>query len=197
MWSCLGTFSLISGYLIGRKYNCETWKDVLFFYKKRVVRFYPLFFLSAVLLYAIGFNNLSQTVISLLGLAPFMEPRPLTLWYISMIMVLYFISPFVLNGERVKRSIVLFIGFVAVSHFITIDFRFIFNLFFYLTGLCTSCLYSKILYNKKRISLITVGDKFSTTICLVVIYAIMLIQLKDYNNVGSYRMVTNIMGVFS
>lgn len=195
MWSCLGTFSLISGYLIGRKYNCETWKDVLFFYKKRVVRFYPLFFLSAVLLYTIGFNNLGQTINSLLGLAPFLKPRPLTLWYISMIMVFYFISPFVLNAERVKRSMLLFIGFVVLSHFIAIDYRFIFNLFFYLTGLCTSCLYTKF-YNKNNISLMAGGGRFLTTICLTVIYAFMFIQLRDYNNFGPYRMLTNTMGVF-
>lgn len=195
MWSCLGTFSLISGYLIGRKYNCETWEDVLFFYKKRVARFYPLFFLSAVLLYTIGFNNLWQTINSLLGLAPFLKPRPLTLWYISMIMVFYFISPVVLNVERVKRSLALFIGFAVLSHFIAIDFRFIFNLFFYLTGLCTSSLSTKEFFNnKKRVN--GGGGRFLTTICLIAIYAIMFILLRENNDIGPYRMLTNTMGVF-
>ena len=195
MWSCLGTFSLISGYLIGRKYNCETWEDVLFFYKKRVARFYPLFFLSAVLLYTIGFNNLWQTINSLLGLAPFLKPRPLTLWYISMIMVFYFISPVVLNVERVKRSLALFIGFAVLSHFIAIDFRFIFNLFFYLTGLCTSSLSTKEFFNnKKRVN--GGGGRFLTTICLIAIYAIMFFLLRENNDIGPYRMLTNTMGVF-
>ena len=196
MWSCLGTFSLISGYLIGRKYNCKSWEDVRFFYKKRVARFYPLFFLSAVLLYSIGFNNLWQTINSLLGLAPFLKPRPLTLWYISMIMVFYFISPIVLNGERVKRSMTIFMGFVVLSHFVTIDFRFIFNLFFYLTGLCISSLCTIVSYINKKVSLMAGGGRFLIAICLVAIYVIMLILLRYYNNIGPYRMLTNTMGVF-
>jgi peptidoglycan/LPS O-acetylase OafA/YrhL len=157
MWSCLGTFSLISGYLIGRKYNCETWGDVMFFYKKRVVRFYPLFFLSAILLYSIGFNNLEQTINSLLGLAPFLKPRPLTLWYISMIMVFYFITPFVLRGVRVKRSLFLIVGFVVLSRFIDIDYRFIFNLFFYFIGICSSNITTTEFFNKIKIAIMDGG----------------------------------------
>ena len=145
MWSCLGTFSLISGYLIGGKYNCNTIKDALFFYKKRVIRFFPLFFLSAILLCFIGFNTLNQTVIALLGLSPFISPRPFTLWYISMIMIFYLLSPIVLRGKRLYRCLLLFIGIVILSRFIDVDLRFIFNLFLYLVGICLPYYSSKIL----------------------------------------------------
>ena len=36
MCSCLGTFSLISGYLLGQKYECKSLKNAFFFYKKRI-----------------------------------------------------------------------------------------------------------------------------------------------------------------
>lgn len=141
-WSCLGTFSLISGYLIGRKYCFHSFSDVGLFYKKRLVRFYPLFVLSAICLLCIGFNNSCQTVNALTGLSPFVHDktcRPLTLWYISMIMIFYLISPLLLfcrKWPRIAISVLLMALSVGMSLFIYVDKRFVFNLFLYLLGTC-------------------------------------------------------------
>lgn len=68
MCACLGTFSLISGLLLGKKYEIHTLKDSLLFYKKRIVRFYPLFILTTFLLLLIGMNTVKQSIIGLLSL---------------------------------------------------------------------------------------------------------------------------------
>ena len=138
MWSCLGVFSLISGYLLGLKYECKSFHDVLYFYKKRIVRFYPLFVLSALCLLFIGFNDLSQTLYSLSGLAPFVSHSPKTLWYISMIMFFYLISPIVLTSrkKRIIFSIAILTLFCVLSRLISVDLRFLYNLMLYLFGVC-------------------------------------------------------------
>ena len=138
-WTCLGTFSLLSGYLLAKKYSCDSWNDALFFWKKRLLRFYPLFILSTICLYLIGFNDLRQSVYGLLGMAPFVSSPPKTLWYISMMIVFYLICPIVLvgnNKKRIIRSILVFVFVVALSRFIHVDFRFIFNLLVFLIGVC-------------------------------------------------------------
>jgi len=140
MCSCLGTFSFISGYLIGTKYICNNISDAFVFYRKRIVRFYPLFVVSSILLYLISFNDLQQTVNGLFGLSSFEKKGTLTLWYISMIMVFYLITPIILKEKKVRiiRSFFVFIGFCILSQIIFIDKRFIFNLFLYLSGICLS-----------------------------------------------------------
>lgn len=61
--ACLGLFTFTSGYLIGRKYTFnKTLKGVCMFYKKRLLRIIPLFLLSAIILYYIGFNGKKPTL---------------------------------------------------------------------------------------------------------------------------------------
>lgn len=100
--SALGVFSLISGYFIGLKYSFMNIKEVRSFYKKRLVRFYPLFFISAIALWIIDFNSLGKTICALTGIACFVpvELRPNTLWYISMLMVFYLITPTLVGGGQ-------------------------------------------------------------------------------------------------
>ncbi len=138
MWSCLGSFSLISGYLIGSKYYCDSMREAIIFYKKRIIRFFPLFILSSICLYLINFNDLHQTIYAVSGLAPFVTHTPLTLWYISMIMIFYLISPIVLGRKRRKilSSLVIVFFFCLLYHLTIKDIRFIYNLMLYLIGVC-------------------------------------------------------------
>ena len=57
--ACLGLFTFVSGYLLGRKYcfgqmeNSDAWS----FYKKRILRIIPLFVLSSIALWLIDYND--------------------------------------------------------------------------------------------------------------------------------------------
>lgn len=138
--ACLGLFTFVSGYLLGKKYvfgkygNGSVWT----FYKKRILRIIPLFVLSAVVLWLIGFNGTRQTLNGLLCISPFVKLRPLTLWYIPVILICYLITPLVSKNSlrwRICCSL-LIVGCIALLErvFPSVDKRLTFNMLFYLGG---------------------------------------------------------------
>lgn len=142
--SCLGLFTFASGYLLGGKYsfgkdgNTKIWP----FYKKRILRIIPLFLLAALVLYLIGFNNARATLNGALCISPFIKPRPMTLWYIPVIMCCYLITPLVCRKSfywRLGSAVILFVVMVLLwKLYPSIDLRLLFNLVFYLIGLVTA-----------------------------------------------------------
>lgn len=113
IWSALGVFTFLSSFLLASKYTFHSWTETLLFYKKRLLRFYPLFFVSSILLVAIGFNPWSATWRGLLGLSPFWTPQPQTLWYIATLIFLYLVTPFLAVESLIKKS-VRFLGVIAM-----------------------------------------------------------------------------------
>lgn len=97
----LATFTFISGYML-RKYEFSTFCDVLYFYKKRLMRFYPLFVLSALCMLVLHGIDANQFLLGITGLAMF-SPQPLnTLWFISMLMLFYLLTPIVKTNGIVR-----------------------------------------------------------------------------------------------
>lgn len=142
--SCLGLFTFASGYLLGGKYsfgkdgNTRIWP----FYKKRVLRIIPLFLLAAVILYLIGFNSAKATLNGVLCISPFTTPRPMTLWYIPVILWCYLITPFISRKSFAWRltigvGVLLMVWFIR-NYIHPIDFRFLFNMSLYIVGLVTA-----------------------------------------------------------
>lgn len=142
--ACLGLFTFISGYLLGRKYqfgndgNTAVWA----FYKKRLLRIIPLFWLASMALWMIGYNDAEATANGLLCVSPFVTPTPRTLWYIPVIMWCYLLTPLI-SRSRVRWRVLscLFIfGLLVVARllFPSIDNRFIFNVFFYFVGVVSA-----------------------------------------------------------
>lgn len=148
-FSCLGLFTFMSGYLIGKnndftpsKQSSEAPTQKAFaFYKKRFLRIYPLFFIATVLLWLIGFNDLLPSVFGLLGVAPFVAYQPKTMWYISMLIVFYLITPLINRYSikwKIAMSFCLLIVFGVAKLVMHVDTRFLFNFFFYCLGLVLS-----------------------------------------------------------
>lgn len=140
--AALGLFTFVSGYLLGRKYTFSNKAEVLLFFRKRVLRIFPLFLLASVGCWLIGFNSARATFNGIVCISPFVKPRPLTLWYIPVIVLCYLITPFYNRGS-IKRKVIIGIAIVAVlslltAYFKSIDQRLVFNVFFYLLGMCTS-----------------------------------------------------------
>lgn len=160
--SCLGLFTFASGYLLGGKYsfgkdgNTRIWP----FYKKRVLRIIPLFLLAAVILYLIGFNSAKATLNGVLCISPFTTPRPMTLWYIPVILWCYFITPFISRKSFVWR-LTIGVGVVLIVWFIRnyihpVDFRFLFNMSLYIVGLVTAPYFNWKFENRKWIKWVVV-----------------------------------------
>lgn len=95
----LSVFMFISGYMLG-KYRFGGLNEVKFFYKKRFWRFYILYVVASITLYVGGvlignqmYASTEQFVLSFWGLNVLFPPHLGTLWFISMIMFFYLITP--------------------------------------------------------------------------------------------------------
>ena len=99
----LATFMFMSGYFLS-KYTFETKTEIVGFYKKRLTRFFPLFFLSALLLYRLGFNpHFGQLIFTVTGLSSYFGHQSGTIWFISMLFSFYMVTPLVVMGlEKIK-----------------------------------------------------------------------------------------------
>ena len=117
----LATFTFISASFLGRS-KIDNSSDVIDFYKKRVIRIYPLFLLSAVSLYLIhllvGINyidSLKQLILTLLGLSSLLSYEPQTIWYIGMLISFYIFTPFVNRLVKPEKKIIfLTIGMIIL-----------------------------------------------------------------------------------
>ena len=145
--SALGAFMFYAGWFF-QNLKFEVSKALIGFYKKRFFRFYVLYclslltmFIGGILLHKPWFDSSLQFILSFMGLTAFYLPNVGTLWFMSMLMFFYLITPFILMGERsfYKQSIAGLILFSLLSLYLimpsNIDFRLPLYFFFYAMGL--------------------------------------------------------------
>lgn len=111
--SVLATFTFISGYML-RRYEFSTCGDALTFYKKRLLRIYPLFVLSAISLCLIRFADFSQVFYGAIGLALFTSDPIKTLWFISMLIFLYALTPLIRSNRIIRSKYQVLMSFLLV-----------------------------------------------------------------------------------
>ena len=131
----LACFTFISGYFL-RKYNFNTLTDVKSFYVKRIKRFYVLFFISALLLFIMRWMDLKCFITTVLGIGTFSLPSCRTLWYMSMLMLFYLLSPFFKQKSIGKIcSLGLFLILGVLFKIGAVDIRVLMYMPFYLLGI--------------------------------------------------------------
>lgn len=91
----LGTFVYISGYFIGLNYSHISRREIIDFYKKRFLRLYPLYLL-ALGLFSIFNLTIITLVKSVILVSMFIKPAAMTLWFVTMLLLFYLISPFLI-----------------------------------------------------------------------------------------------------
>lgn len=101
-YASLAIFTFQSGFLLASRNDVQNCK-FLGFIKKRLVRIWPLFLLSSVLLCLMGFNTWFSTAKAWVGLSPFWRPAPRTLWYAALLVFLYVITLFWAKGRLLKQ----------------------------------------------------------------------------------------------
>lgn len=144
----LATFTLISGYFAFYSQFCRI-DDVKTYYKKRLIRIYPLYAFAGILFGALSINANKTIPFVLLGISEFIEPYPLTIWFIGMLIVFYLLTP-VMGILKKKNVYLIIIGAVIVETIficlknIGMDERTAFYWPFYCTGLCINELQKKI-----------------------------------------------------
>lgn len=128
----LAGFTFISGILAGASN-----KTGLTYYRSRVERLFVPFLISYFLLISIGLNQFSirNFVLTITGFCCFTDYQPYTLWYVSMLLVFYAVTPLIKNSHKIVRSIVFFCIILIYYVFQHNDYRIVFYSVFYLIGL--------------------------------------------------------------
>lgn len=126
----LGTFCVVSGYLLGFKQNdAVSLITPLKFYKKRFLRIYPLYILSLSCFLFLGLIDFSTAIKAAFLLSMFLEPAPLTLWFISMLLLFYLVTPFLMyfssnNIKFLAVSMLIELALITYEHQIgSLDIR--------------------------------------------------------------------------
>lgn len=105
----LGLFTLVSGYLMGKKDMNLTGSSLQSYYRSRFLRIYPPFLAALSIFFAMGAFKTGTLIKSALLLAMFWGPTPPTLWFITMIVCFYAIAPWMIHerGQSAWRYLVL------------------------------------------------------------------------------------------
>lgn len=140
----LSCFTFLSGFFLGKKQI-----SVESFYKSRLLRFWPLLFLSATSMYIMGLiDNTYAYLGTITGLSCFVMPWAFTLWYFSMLIFFYAITPLLLYKDNhplkthrvtniIIRGVVILILLTLYSQFNTETERLIPYYVFYVLGIIT------------------------------------------------------------
>ena len=134
----LATFTFISGFF-GANNRISTWQDVGAYYKKRLLRIYPLYALASVSLVLCHYNSWESLTRYLLGLGCFTKPYPATIWFVSMLLIFYFVTPLLLKcstKRRITFFLLLQIVFFMLVYWWDSDIRLIYYWPFYCLGIC-------------------------------------------------------------
>lgn len=92
----LATFVFISGYFVALRPMESSWSGALHFYTKKLLRIYPLYFGAIVTFLLFGLTQLNSALKALVFLSMLVKPSPQTLWFITMVMLFFLITPFLL-----------------------------------------------------------------------------------------------------
>lgn len=136
----LGVFMLLSGFFLA-KYHFTCFRhDAWVFYKKRFIRIYILYAISAITLYVSGYNpGFRLLVTTLTGTALYIPPQPNTLWFLTMLLNFYVFTPFIHSENRrsfLLRILTLYLFLLGARMFFGgIDFRFFWCFPLYCFGL--------------------------------------------------------------
>lgn len=124
----LATFIFISGYFLSKKYLIKSFESLLSYLVKRIVRLIPLYALALFSYYIVGFISLRTSILSLTGFSTLIPPQPPTLWFVSMILIFYYLFP-ILSGRKqliqgLLALLILGVAFLVDHYFLNIDRRF-------------------------------------------------------------------------
>lgn len=117
----LSILFFISGLFIGRK-DTYSYSEALKFNKKRIIRLYIPFFFASILLWFcnIPFPYYSSKHVffySLTGLSPFLGACPRTMWFVNVLLVYYFLTPF-LKSEKLWNQLIKTICIFFLLYFV-------------------------------------------------------------------------------
>jgi peptidoglycan/LPS O-acetylase OafA/YrhL len=123
-----GLVRRLPGYLVTTQYRFETIGNAFKYYRNRFFRIYPLFFAALTLFLMMGAIGPSMYLKSAFMTNMFIHENLLTLWFITMLFILYVVAPIFLYSYSLYMTIFLTSGFwgsLVAIHVLTgyIDLR--------------------------------------------------------------------------
>ncbi len=115
----LGLFIFLSGFLLGSRPLRLCWKDLGSFYRRRLLRIYPLYLATLVLFVAVGLTVWSAALKAAVGASMLCRPSPPTLWFVAMLLCYYVIAPLLIASAAKQKNFAaaaggLFVGIVLI-----------------------------------------------------------------------------------
>lgn len=184
-YSVLACFTFISGFFLGQK-ETSTKK----FYYSRLKRFFLPLLLTSLCFLCIGwFDSIQLFIFTITGLSCFIPPQPMTLWYFSMIIIFYFVTPFLLWKSTAKsykiivKGIILFAIFLLLFNLKCLDERILMYFPFYVVGILSS-----------KSNILKYCDRNILFIITLVSWSIMIKYNIHTYIIGS--IITNTLGIY-
>ena len=180
----LGCFTFISGLFCGKK-NTPPLK----FYQSRIKRFFILLLISCITLYPLSFfkGGVLQLLLTISGLSCFLPPQAPTVWYFSMLIMFYWLTPIILIGSTRNRwfilinGIVIYCIFLICNSFFNIDTNILKYFPLYILGILTPMSFFENL--RHYIAIRKVNGWYLSAICLLILS--ILIWINSINIVFS------------
>lgn len=114
-WIILATFTFVSGYFVGLKNIDFNKEGISYFYKNRTLRIYPLYLVALIVFFVFGMANLFTISKAAIAVSMFFKPAPPTLWYVTMLLSFYLISPFLIMVMKNKRTTYIWVLYISIS----------------------------------------------------------------------------------
>ena len=139
-FAVLACFTFLSGTLL-RKYSFCNFKDVISFFKKRIIRIYILYVIACLLFWKLGMIASGKSFVKLLLCVSVFDENPVqTLWYINMLFVFYAVTPLIDYEWRKPYSkyivaVLLLLVLIYVFHLCKLDKRVLYYFPVYCIGL--------------------------------------------------------------
>lgn len=111
----LSLFVMISGYLIGLEGGELTKNNIISFYKNKFVRIYPPYLIAVLCFILLGIGNRIDLIKSIFAFSIVYEPSPPTLWFVTMLIPFYILSPFLVHLSSNLRHYFVFTLWVVLS----------------------------------------------------------------------------------
>jgi peptidoglycan/LPS O-acetylase OafA/YrhL len=149
----LGVFFFISGYLLYHHHpKIASRRDIIHFYKKRILRLYPLYLAALIVsLFCFGYLHLSmfnsielgvdQVIVFFLGMQSLTDLSFMNYWFVSVILVYYFLYPIIVGVSKKTGDIALIsLCIAAVALFVyvvsrNIDYRIFYFFMVFASGI--------------------------------------------------------------
>ena len=110
----LGAFVFLSGYLLGLWREDSSVSAVLSFYRNRLMRIYPLYLLALACYVALWITDWQTALKAALVLSMFWPEPPATLWFVTMMVVFYCLTPILVVPRATVSIAVWFVAWLSM-----------------------------------------------------------------------------------